>query len=313
MSTKFAVTRVINRCFTKPEKRIRSLACREMLRGPIPIGCCTAVDVAFSNLSFLFISVTFYTILKSGAILWILVWAVLMRLEPLTWEIVAICGLVSTGVSLASYGEASFSWMGFLLVTGACASSGLRWALTQIMLEGKEGAPSVHRPALVNNRNMSEDESNAGNGSYRRRRSSGTDSSINGGMNGGGGGGGARVLELQEPVLDHSTTSTVHSSSSSASQLHLHHHFRPLEVLYHVSPASALSCIPVFLLVELQSCLASPVFRDPALLFQLCMILLVGGMISFLLVLAEVKLVKISSSLTMSMFGAVKEVCLYHV
>jgi hypothetical protein len=51
------------------------------------------------------------------------------------------------------------------------------------------------------------------------------------------------------------------------------------------------------------------VFQDAASLAQLLVILILGGLISFLLVMAEVKLVKISSSLTMSMFGAVKEVC----
>jgi len=39
-------------------------------RSAVPIGICTGADVAFSNLSFLFISVTFYTILKAGSLLW---------------------------------------------------------------------------------------------------------------------------------------------------------------------------------------------------------------------------------------------------
>jgi solute carrier family 35 protein C2 len=36
----------------------------------IPIGVCTGVDVAFSNLSLMYITITFYTILKSGSLLW---------------------------------------------------------------------------------------------------------------------------------------------------------------------------------------------------------------------------------------------------
>ena len=58
MTTKMVMTRVVNRCCTRREKRIKMLPLREALRGPIPIGVCTAIDVAFSNLSFLFISVT---------------------------------------------------------------------------------------------------------------------------------------------------------------------------------------------------------------------------------------------------------------
>lgn len=285
---------------------------------------CTAVDVAFSNLSFMFISVTFYTILKSGALIWILVWAVIMRLEPLTGEIVAICALVSMGVSLASYGEASFSLVGFILVTAACASSGLRWALTQIMLEGKGGLGSdredaLHRSTLVNqwgegegDMDEEEDEFHHGNGGHHGS-----------GANGGGGSssetrGGDQQQEQHRrrrsrtghhPLDDQENApAAIDVSLTSASPAPPMHHPRAFEILYYVSPASALSCVTVFLVVELQPCMRSPVFQDTALLAQLLVILFLGGMISFLLVMAEVKLVKISSSLTMSMFGAVKEV-----
>jgi hypothetical protein len=71
MTTKLGITRLLNApCCARDEKRIKPLPCREAMRGPIPIGVCTAMDVAFSNLSFLFISVHFYVILKSSAVLW---------------------------------------------------------------------------------------------------------------------------------------------------------------------------------------------------------------------------------------------------
>lgn len=238
----------------------------------------------------------------------------------MTWEIIAICGLVSTGVSLASYGEASFSWVGFALVTSACASSGLRWALTQIMLT--DGDPRGGG-------------SNMGNSSSDVMDTSFDDSS---GPNGGGSNG-RRVRHDQQQHPRPVPTSQqeaddneeeqdidLHTPSGSSrppngdgsrippqvaafqqQQQHLHRH-RPLEILYHVSPASALSCVPVFLLLEVQSCFNSPFFKSPLVVLELICILILGGIISFLLVFAEVKLVKISSSLTMSMFGAVKEV-----
>jgi len=330
MTIKFCLTRFINRCCTRSERRVRPLAWRTYLRGPIPIGMCTAVDVAFSNLSFMFISVTFYTILKSGALIWILVWAVILRLEPLTGEIVAICGLVSMGVSLASYGEASFSLVGFILVTAACASAGLRWALTQIMLEGKGGLgarsdreEALHRSTLVNqwgegegDMDEEEDEFHHGNGGHHGS-----------GVNGGGGSSSSetRGSDQQQEQHRRRRSSTGHhplddqEGGAAAPDLRLTspappvHHPRPFEILYYVTPASALSCVTVFLVVELQPCMRSPMFQDPALLAQLLVILFLGGLISFLLVMAEVKLVKISSSLTMSMFGALKEVRLsYH-
>ncbi len=324
MTIKFCLTRVINRCCIRPERRVRPLPWRTSLRGPIPIGVLTGVDVVFSNLSFMFISVTFYTILKSGALIWILIWAVIMRLEPLTVEIVAICALVSVGVSLASYGEASFSLVGFILVTAACASSGLRWALTQIMLEGKGGLGSdrqevLHTSTLVNQSGEGEWDMDEEEDEFH------SNDGYNGLRNNGGGGssrGEIRGSDHQpeqhrrrqstghHPLSDQDGGSaTIDLSLLSPMPAPPVYHPRAFEILYYVSPASALSCVTVFLAVELQPCLRSPVFQDAASLAQLLVILILGGLISFLLVMAEVKLVKISSSLTMSMFGAVKEVC----
>ena len=82
----------------------------------------------------------------------------------------------------------------------------------------------------------------------------------------------------------------------------------PLAVLYHISPASAVACIPVFLVIELDEFLDSKFARSPDLIFEAALIIVGGGIIAFLLIFAEVKLVKISSSLTMGMFGNLKEV-----
>ena len=48
----------------------------------VPIGLATAADIALSNASFLFITVTLYTVLKSGTLLWILLWGICLRLSP---------------------------------------------------------------------------------------------------------------------------------------------------------------------------------------------------------------------------------------
>lgn len=71
MTTKLCITRLLNaRCLVRADRKITALPCGEAIRGPVPIGVCTAMDVALSNLSFLFISVAFYTILKASAVLW---------------------------------------------------------------------------------------------------------------------------------------------------------------------------------------------------------------------------------------------------
>lgn len=40
------------------------------LRTVIPIGFATAGDILFSNISFIYCTVTFYTIVKSGSLMW---------------------------------------------------------------------------------------------------------------------------------------------------------------------------------------------------------------------------------------------------
>ena len=40
-----------------------------------------------SNVSFKFVTVTFYTIVKSSTLVWILLWAVLFKIEKPNWAI----------------------------------------------------------------------------------------------------------------------------------------------------------------------------------------------------------------------------------
>lgn len=299
MITKVFLTRLVDRC-RRAEHRVRPLPWSLYWKGPVSIGICTGLDISFSNLSFLFISVTFYTILKSGAILWILVWAVIMRLEPLTWEIVSICAAVSFGVGLASYGETAFNSAGFVLVTLACASSGLRWALTQLMLEGELNGrdDSMYRSALIGQLSSGRSDVDGTGGNAD------SDCNIQGRSDPRDCGRHRCNTARDPPLVDHAHTPVNGSEAHSVSVQHP----QAFEILYHLTPASAIICVAAFLVVEWKSCVQSHVFKDLALLFQLLAILLVGGLISFLLVLTEVKLVKISSSLTMSMFGALKEV-----
>lgn len=84
--------------------------------------------------------------------------------------------------------------------------------------------------------------------------------------------------------------------------------YDPFEVLYHISPASALSCLPVFLMLELKPLMASSLLQTPSLFVQVVVFMLMGGGIAFLLILVEIKLVKMASSLTVGFFGSLKEI-----
>lgn len=61
--------------------------------------------------------------------------------------------IISTGILLLVYGEAEFHWMGFSLVMTAACLAGLRWSLTQVLLQGDRrpagSAPSHGGPLDV--------------------------------------------------------------------------------------------------------------------------------------------------------------------
>lgn len=91
-----------------------------------PIGMATAGDVVLSNVSFTYITVSLYTVVKSGSLLWILFWGVLLGLEVCSARLAAICAAVSVGLGLASYTATPVSWVGVALVLGAGGLGGLR-------------------------------------------------------------------------------------------------------------------------------------------------------------------------------------------
>jgi len=99
------------------------------------VGVMTGLDVAASNLSFLFISVAFYTMLKSASLIFMLVLATAARLERCSLQMVSTIMVISSGILLTSYGEARFDVMGLSLVILAEIFAAIRWIATQVILE----------------------------------------------------------------------------------------------------------------------------------------------------------------------------------
>ena len=110
------------------------LSFRETMILTAPIGLATAADITLSNFSFLFITVTLYTIVKSGSLLWLLFWGVTLRLEECSVKLMGICTMMSIGLALASYGATRVSLLGIVLVIMASCVGGLRWALSQRLM-----------------------------------------------------------------------------------------------------------------------------------------------------------------------------------
>lgn len=99
-----------------------------------PCAFASASDIGMGNVSFQFVTLTFYTMVKSSSLAWVLFFSILFKLEVPTRKLIGIIGVMTAGVVMMVAGEAHFVLVGFLLVLGAAVFSGLRWSLTQLLL-----------------------------------------------------------------------------------------------------------------------------------------------------------------------------------
>ncbi|KAI9675186.1 MAG: Triose-phosphate Transporter [Trizodia sp. TS-e1964] len=99
-----------------------------------PCGAATGLDIGLGNMSLKYISLTFYTMCKSSALAFVLLFAFLFRLETPSIVLVTIIAAMTAGVVMMVAGETAFRLIGFVLVISASFFSGFRWALTQILL-----------------------------------------------------------------------------------------------------------------------------------------------------------------------------------
>ncbi|GAP84814.1 putative triose-phosphate transporter [Rosellinia necatrix] len=99
-----------------------------------PCGTATGLDIGLGNTSLKFITLTFYTMCKSSALAFVLLFAFLFRLETPTWRLVAIIATMTAGVIMMVAGEVQFHLGGFFLILSSAFFSGFRWGLTQILL-----------------------------------------------------------------------------------------------------------------------------------------------------------------------------------
>ena len=78
-----------------------------LARLAVPIGVSTSMDILLSNLSFLFVSVSFYTITKSSSLIWIMIWSFIFKLETISLNLIGVILFFSVGVVLSSLGQFS--------------------------------------------------------------------------------------------------------------------------------------------------------------------------------------------------------------
>ncbi|KAK0550325.1 hypothetical protein OC846_003710 [Tilletia horrida] len=115
----------------------------------VPCGLATALDIGLSNLSLKTITLTFYTMCKSSNLAFVLCFAFLFRLEKLRLSLIGIITLITIGVIMMVAAETKFVLVGAIEVLTASAMGGLRWALAQMLLDGRgrsSGMGMAHNP-----------------------------------------------------------------------------------------------------------------------------------------------------------------------
>ncbi|CAG8813638.1 28643_t:CDS:2, partial [Racocetra persica] len=103
--------------YKRPEGK--SVSVNSYFTRVVPCALSAALEICMANASLMYITLSFYTM--NPRIL-----------------LVFIISVISTGVIMTVFGETAFNLTGFLLVLGAAISSGLRWSLTQMLLQQEE-------------------------------------------------------------------------------------------------------------------------------------------------------------------------------
>jgi len=119
-------------------ERVSRMTWKEWAMIGVPCGLVTALDVGLSNLSMVTLSLTFYTMVKSSAPIFVLAWAFLLKLEPITLQLIGVILIIVFGEFVSVYGAVDFKIVGFLLCLSASMFSGLRWTLVQSKLQTLE-------------------------------------------------------------------------------------------------------------------------------------------------------------------------------
>lgn len=131
-----ALTRRALLCITGKQRVV--LGWKDYLYKVAPTALATALDIGLSNWSFLFITISLYTMTKSTAVLFILFFSLIFKLEEPNPFLVPVVLLISCGLFMFTYKSTQFNLEGFLMVLMASFIGGIRWTLTQLLMQKAE-------------------------------------------------------------------------------------------------------------------------------------------------------------------------------
>jgi len=101
----------------------------------VPCAIASTLDIALSNCSLKHISLSMYTMVKSSAPIFVMLSSFIFGLEKPNLQLILIITIIALGTILTVRDEFKFNLYGILLCFAAALSSGIRWSLTQIIIE----------------------------------------------------------------------------------------------------------------------------------------------------------------------------------
>ncbi|XP_021955377.1 solute carrier family 35 member C2 isoform X2 [Folsomia candida] len=142
---KFFLSSVIRLCYElwTGKKRV-VLDCDNWCKKLSLIGISGGLDIGFSNWGQEFITVSLYTMSKSTAIIFILGFALVLKLEEKHWSLIVIVSMISGGLLMFTYKSTQFDLLGFSLIMAASFLSGMRWTICQLIIQ--KSKLGLHNP-----------------------------------------------------------------------------------------------------------------------------------------------------------------------
>ncbi|XP_054623230.1 solute carrier family 35 member C2 isoform X2 [Dunckerocampus dactyliophorus] len=131
-----ALTRRAVQCWTGKTGVL--LSWTDYLHKVAPTALATALDIGLSNWSFLFITISLYTMTKSSAVLFILLFSLLFKIEEPNPFLVLVVVLIASGLFMFTFQSTQFNLEGFVMVLLASFIGGIRWTLTQVLMQKAE-------------------------------------------------------------------------------------------------------------------------------------------------------------------------------
>ncbi|KAJ8687428.1 hypothetical protein QAD02_023222 [Eretmocerus hayati] len=119
----------------KSHQQICHLSWQNIMWTLVPPGVASGLDIGLSNWGMSLVTMSMYTMTKSTTVIFILGFAVLFKLERKSWLLGGIVFMISGGLIMFTYESSQFNLLGFSLCLLASFVSGIRWTLTQMIMQ----------------------------------------------------------------------------------------------------------------------------------------------------------------------------------